>query len=69
MNASFSNDEVPEVRLLTAEDVARRLAVSKRYAYQLMHSDQLPCVWIGRSIRVFERDLLEYMDNLPRSRA
>lgn len=38
MNASFSNDEVPEVRLLTAEDVARRLAVSRRYAYHLMET-------------------------------
>ena len=66
---STENDEVPEVRLLTAEDVARILAVSKRYAYTLMETGQIPSVWIGRCIRVYERDLLVYIDNLPRNRA
>lgn len=53
--------------LLNADDVAALLRISKRYAYHLMETGQIPNVRIGSSIRVFKADLLAYIDNLPRS--
>lgn len=67
MQTIQTNDQLPALQLLTAADVARVLSISRRYAYQLMESGQIPCVWIGRSIRVLPADLDAYIDSLPRT--
>lgn len=61
------NDEVPEICLLTAADVARRLSISLRYAYHLIKTGQIANVQIGRAVRVLPRDLDAFIDSLPRS--
>ncbi|PWB55365.1 MAG: hypothetical protein C3F13_04540 [Anaerolineales bacterium] len=49
-------------RLLTAEDVATKLQISKSFAYQLMKSGEIRMVKIGKCSRVTEPDLAEYIE-------
>lgn len=67
MNDLRSSNETPEPRLLTAADVARRLAVSKRMAYALMETGTINSVNIGRCIRCLPADLEAYIASLPRN--
>ena len=48
-------------KLLRAEEVAERLAISKAFAYQLMRTGSLPVLRLGRSIRVREQDLEQFI--------
>ena len=48
---------------LPLSEVARRLGVSLRQVYRLMHRQELPYpVKVGRSARMPESDLLAYME-------
>ena len=47
--------------LLTGEEIARILNVSRAYAYQLMRQQQIRTVKIGRSIRVRPEDLATFI--------
>jgi excisionase family DNA binding protein len=47
--------------LLRVEDVARRLSLAKGTVYALLASGQLPCVRIGRSVRVPAEQLREWV--------
>ena len=47
--------------LLTGEEIARILNVSRAYAYQLMRQQQIRTVKIGRSIRVHPEDLATFI--------
>jgi excisionase family DNA binding protein len=47
----------PFTNLLTGEEIARVLHVSRAYAYQLMRQRRIPTVKIGRSVRVRPEDL------------
>ena len=47
--------------LLTAEQVAHILQISVSKAYALMASGEIPCVRIGRCVRVKEEDLEAYI--------
>ncbi len=38
--------------LISVGEVARRLSIPKSSAYDLIRQDLLPCVYVGRSIRV-----------------
>lgn len=67
MTSSQPSDEQPVLCLLNAEAVAHILAISKRYAYHLMETGQIPSVRIGRSVRVLKADLLAYVAGLPRT--
>lgn len=67
MDTFVLSNEFPDPRLLTAADVAERLAVSKRYAYLLMASGTIPSVHIGRSIRVCAADLAAFIASLKRT--
>ena len=49
--------EEDEISLLTGNDVARILKVSRSFAYQLMRQGQIRTVHIGRSMRVRREDL------------
>lgn len=52
--------------LLRVGDVARRLAVSRSKAYELLVSGQLASVRIGRSRRVKAADLDQFIETLER---
>lgn len=48
--------------MLTAEEVAEILRVSTMTVYRLIRSGELPAVRVGRSYRVREADLDEYLE-------
>ncbi len=47
--------------LLTMPQVARHLNVSERTIWSLIHSGHLPCVRIGRTVRVDPTDLVRFI--------
>lgn len=47
--------------LLTVAEAARRLAIPTSSAYDLIRQKLLPCVYVGRSIRVNETELNEWI--------
>jgi excisionase family DNA binding protein len=49
------------VKFLTVAEVARMMRVSKMTVYRLVHSGELPAVRVGRSFRVPERDVDDYL--------
>jgi excisionase family DNA binding protein len=49
---SESTTEAGYPPLLTGEQVARRLNISRAYAYKLIQQGDLPYIRIGRSVRV-----------------
>jgi excisionase family DNA binding protein len=51
-----------EVRFLTVAEVAEVMRVSKMTVYRLVHSGELPAVRVGRSFRVEERAVHDYLD-------
>jgi excisionase family DNA binding protein len=50
-----------EVKFLTVAEVASLMRVSKMTVYRLVHSGELPAVQIGRSFRVPEQAVHEYL--------
>ncbi|AWB81156.1 excisionase [Corynebacterium yudongzhengii] len=48
---------------LTVAEVAEIMRVSKMTVYRLVHSGELPAVRVGRSFRVQEKAVNEYLDN------
>ena len=63
MSATGSGGERPlaELRFLTVAEVASLMRVSKMTVYRLVHSGELPAVRVGRSFRVSEEDVNEYL--------
>jgi excisionase family DNA binding protein len=53
---NFSN-----ARFLTVAEVAQVLRVSKMTVYRLVHSGEMPAVRFGRSFRVPEQAVEEYL--------
>jgi excisionase family DNA binding protein len=51
-----------EVRFLTVAEVAHVMRVSKMTVYRLVHGGELPAVRVGRSFRVEERAVHDYLD-------
>ena len=47
--------------LMTGEEIAKILHVSRAYAYQLMRQKLIPTVKIGRSVRVRPEDLERFI--------
>jgi excisionase family DNA binding protein len=47
--------------LLKPGDVAKRLNISRSLAYQLLQRGDIPCVKIGKLVRICESDLQEYI--------
>lgn len=56
-----SDRELNEVRFLTVAEVAAIMRVSKMTVYRLVHSGELPAVRVGRSFRVPERAVDDYL--------
>jgi len=52
---------LPEVRFLTVAEVATIMRVSKMTVYRLVHSGELPAVRVGRSFRVPEQAVHDYL--------
>jgi excisionase family DNA binding protein len=50
-----------EMRFLTVAEVAEVMRVSRMTVYRLVHSGELPAVRVGRSFRVPERAVHEYL--------
>ena len=48
---------------LTVAEVAEMMRVSKMTVYRLVHSGELPAVRVGRSFRVHEKAVKEYLDS------
>jgi excisionase family DNA binding protein len=64
MPANKNEPEHPglqEVRFLTVAEVAAVMRVSKMTVYRLVHNGELPAVRVGRSFRVTEDDVDEYL--------
>lgn len=57
------DDERPlhDVNFLTVAEVAGIMRVSKMTVYRLVHSGELPAVRVGRSFRVPEQAVHEYL--------
>ena len=50
-----------EMRFLTVAEVAALMRVSRMTVYRLVHSSELPAVRVGRSFRVPERAVHDYL--------
>ncbi|QCB27611.1 helix-turn-helix domain-containing protein [Corynebacterium endometrii] len=48
---------------LTVAEVADMMRVSKMTVYRLVHAGDLPAVRVGRSFRVHENAVSEYLEN------
>ena len=53
--------EIGEVKFLTVAEVAATMRVSKMTVYRLVHNGELPAVQVGRSFRINEDDVNEYL--------
>ncbi|MGO4256515.1 helix-turn-helix domain-containing protein [Marmoricola sp. RAF53] len=62
MGSNLSGD-ISEVKFLTIAEVASVMRVSKMTVYRLVHGGELPAVRVGRSFRVSEEDVNEYLKN------
>jgi len=59
--ASNNSGDLSEVKFLTVAEVAAVMRVSKMTVYRLVHSGELPAVRVGRSFRVPEDTVNEYL--------
>jgi len=57
-----SNDNIV-CRLLRPEDVTSILNISLSFTYQLIQQGKLPSIRIGRSVRVRQRDLENFINS------
>lgn len=53
--------DISDVKFLTIAEVAATMRVSKMTVYRLVHNGDLPAVRVGRSFRVTEKDVNEYL--------
>ncbi len=54
---------LPQVKFLTVAEVATLMRVSKMTVYRLVHGGDLPAVRVGKSFRVPEKAVHEYLQN------
>lgn len=59
--ASENSGDISEVKFLTVAEVAAVMRVSKMTVYRLVHSGELDAVRVGRSFRVPEHAVNEYL--------
>ena len=53
--------DLPQVQFLTVAEVAARMQVSKMTVYRLVHAGELEAVRVGRSFRVPESAVADYL--------
>ena len=56
-----SDRNFADVRFLTVAEVAAMMRVSKMTVYRLVHGGELPAVRVGRSFRVPEQAVHDYL--------
>jgi len=61
MMASHTSGDISEVKFLTVAEVAAVMRVSKMTVYRLVHSGELEAVRVGRSFRVPENAVNDYL--------
>ncbi|UAL29346.1 helix-turn-helix domain-containing protein [Nocardioides rotundus] len=61
MTDQQSPQDVNDPKFLTVAEVAAMMRVSKMTVYRLVHSGELPAVRVGRSFRVTEEDVHDYL--------
>src|SRR5215831_18991583 len=59
--ASRPTESLAEVRFLTVAEVAAVMRVSKMTVYRMVHGGDLPAVRVGRSFRVPEKAVHDYL--------
>lgn len=57
----MSSSPLGDVRFLTVAEVAAHMRVSKMTVYRLVHSGEMPAVRVGRSFRVSEQAVKDYL--------
>ncbi|MEO9324361.1 helix-turn-helix domain-containing protein [Nocardioides sp. C4-1] len=60
---SNTSGGLSDPKFLTIAEVAALMRVSKMTVYRLVHNGELPAVRVGRSFRVSEDDVDEYLKN------
>jgi excisionase family DNA binding protein len=61
MAGHAAGGSLSDVRFLTVAEVAAAMRVSKMTVYRLVHAGELPAVRVGRSFRVPEDAVDEYL--------
>ena len=61
MSAQPPDAPLAQVKFLTVAEVAALMRVSKMTVYRLVHSGELTAVRVGRSFRVPERAVHDYL--------
>ena len=61
MAAPHSSGDKSDPQFLTVAEVATMMRVSKMTVYRLVHSGELPAIRVGRSFRVTETDVDDYL--------
>jgi excisionase family DNA binding protein len=56
-----ADKDLSEVRFLTVAEVATIMRVSKMTVYRLVHAGDLPAIRVGRSFRVPEQAVDDYL--------
>ena len=56
-----NSSDMSDVKFLTIAEVAAMMRVSKMTVYRLVHNGELPAVRVGRSFRVTEDDVDDYL--------
>ena len=59
--AASVESNLSEVKFLTVAEVATVMRVSKMTVYRMVHAAELPAVRVGRSFRVPEKAVHEYL--------
>jgi excisionase family DNA binding protein len=59
--ANISENSLGDVKFLTVAEVASVMRVSKMTVYRLVHNGDLPAVRVGRSFRVPEQAVHDYL--------
>ena len=58
---SNNSGDISEVKFLTIAEVASMMRVSKMTVYRLVHNGELPAVRVGKSFRVPEKAVDDYL--------
>lgn len=56
-------DKLASVKFLTVAEVASVMRVSKMTVYRMVHAGELPAVRVGRSFRVPEKAVHDYLQS------
>ncbi len=61
MAANTPASDSSEIKFRTVAEVAAMMRVSKMTVYRMLHNGEIPALRVGRSFRVREEDVNEYL--------